>query len=51
MRSTLVVSCSSDVPVVICVAYRYDILVNKENRGASGMHHVMCYGWMDDEGL
>ena len=34
MRSTLVVSRSSDVTVDICVAYMYEMLVNKEKQGA-----------------
>jgi hypothetical protein len=41
MRSTLVVSRSSDVPVDICVAYRYGILVNKEKQGVEGCTMVM----------
>jgi hypothetical protein len=41
MRSTLVVSRSSDVTVDICVAYRYEILVNKEKQGAEGRTMIM----------
>ncbi len=47
MRSTLVVSRSSDVPVDICVAYRYRILVNKAKRGAGGMCTMVMDGWME----
>ena len=36
MRSTLVVSRNSDVTVDICVAYIYEISVNKEKQGAEG---------------
>lgn len=45
MRSTLVVSRSSDVTVDICVAYMYEILVNKEKQGAERCTMGMDGDW------